>query len=570
MRRGSHVLLAIGALLCASTQLWTALADETSANDHLRMLYSNRLSFTGGDIPLISVELMSGRDEIRLGAKHGVIVRPNGEGGSEIVSDPQWTITVEEAEPARIREWTVVDTLYPHRSDTSAATPGQEVRTISAVMARWRKRGYTPRAFEIGTVFGVEGEVIDSRETLIVIAPVPAPGGRARARAIAETHGLQTRVHRELVRRPRGVIVATDGHTTVRNDAMLWFTPTRADDTIAMPDVLAGSGGSQLQTRRETRRYRGSVYITVGSDGKLTAVNSVPADTLLAGLVPSEIYADAHEEALAAQAIAARTDLLQKIGTRHLTDPYMLCSNQHCQVYSGAGHEHPRTTRAVRATRGQVLLGENGGLADARYSAACGGHGEHGHFIWPGSADAALRGRLDMPAGSREARAFRSGVSANNLEAFLNLPANAGYCGRTRYSPDRYRWRKRVDAATLTRAIADYDPSAKIGRVLALQPLSRGVSGRIGSLRIRGERGVLQVDGDLRIRRLLGGLRSTLFAIDVIGPRTAPTAFVFRGAGFGHGVGMCQLGAIGMAEAGKRVQTILNHYYPGSRIRRLY
>src|SRR6202000_564806 len=106
---------------------------------------------------------------------------------------------------------------------------------------------------------------------------------------------------------------------------------------------------------REARRYFGRVYVTVDRSGKLAVVNAVPEDKLLAGLVRAEMLPSAPPEALKAQAIAARNELLAKLGTRHLTDPYRLCSTQHCQVYAGAGHEDARATAAVQATRGLLL-----------------------------------------------------------------------------------------------------------------------------------------------------------------------------------------------------------------------
>jgi peptidoglycan hydrolase-like amidase len=112
--------------------------------------------------------------------------------------------------------------------------------------------------------------------------------------------------------------------------------------------------------------------------------------------------------------------------------------------------------------------------------------------------------------------------------------------------------------------------SGMIGRVIALEPLERGVSGRVAKLRVRGERGSATIVGDLRIRRTLGGLKSTLFSVATEGPSTAPTAFVLHGAGFGHGVGMCQVGAIGMAERRSSLQQILAHYFPGATIHALY
>lgn len=554
---GRKYLIATSLLVAVAAVWLTASADETSTQDKLRILYSNQFTFTNDGVPLLTIELMSGQSEIQLSSGGGVLVRPDGEGGSEVVGGEHWTVTIEKAASASVREWTVVATLGP-----------DDQHGLTMAMETWRKRGYKPRTFEIGTVFGVEGEVIDTREVLVALAPVATSRGARRAREIAAAHGVDTRVHYELHRRPRGMIVARTQGAVVRNPSVIWFAPKKAGGTLTLEDVEVGGGGSQLETRRETRRYFGSVYVAVGRDGKLVAVNAVPGDKLLAGLVPSEIYPDAPSAALAAQAIAARTELLQKIGTRHLTDPYLLCSHQHCQVYSGAGREHPRTTREVQNTRGLVLLREGGGLVDARYSAACGGHGEHNENIWGGTPDPSLRGHLDMPAESDLAVQFAGGIDENNIDRFLNLPAQSGYCGATRYGKGRFRWKKQVKTGELSRFVAAHYP--RVGTVRSIEPLDRGLSGRIGRLRIQGSKGTAIAHGDLHIRRLLGGLRSSLFVVEKVGKDDFPEAFEFRGAGFGHGVGMCQIGAIGMAQNGKAYREILAHYYLGSRIQRLY
>lgn len=533
----------------------SALADETSTGDKLRILYSNRFTFTDDGVPLVTVELMSGQSEVRLSAGGGILVKPDGDGATVIEGGEAWTIRVEGARPAEVREWTVVERFAP-----------EDERGIRAALRRWSERGHDPQRFEVGSLFGIEGEVLDGREVLIAIAPVAAPGGGRKAAAIGREHGIETSVHAEMLRRPEGTIVASGGGVTIRNESVIWFAARRAGGSIEVADIVTGGGGSQLQTGLEDRRYFGMVYVTLDRDGALTAVNAVPADKLLAGLVPSEIYPSAPEAALDAQAIAARTELLQKIGTRHLTDPYLLCSSQHCQVYSGAGKEHERTTAAVARTRGQILLRSGGGLVDARYSAACGGHSEHNEHIWGGAADLALRGGFDGTSGA--ARGFGDGVSDAEVEDFLELSGDAAWCGRTRYSKGRYRWSARLETGTLSQRVAEHYPH--VGSVRALEPLERGQSGRIKRLRIRGSRGQATATGDVHIRRLLGGLRSTLFQVTPVGPKTKPDAFEIQGAGFGHGVGMCQLGAIGMADAGKSFTQILQHYYGGTRVRRLY
>ncbi len=523
-----------------------ARADETSASDKLRILYSTRFTFTEDGLPLITVEIMGNRKDVKLRARGGIVARPDGAGGSAIEAETgdAWTITVENARPAQIAEWTVVETLGP-----------DDATGIAASLARWKDRGFDPRAFEIGTVFGTGGEVIDTREVRIAIDPVASGKGAARAAEHAKRFGVKTSVHEELVRRPSGTIVAKSGTTTIKNPSVIWFMPKKSTETITVADVPTGTGGSQLQTGQEDRRYWGSVYVTLSHDGTLLAANAVAEDKLLAGLVPAEMYPDAPAAALEAQAIAARTELLEKIGRRNLTDPFLLCSTQQCQVYAGAGKEDPRTTKAVEKTRGIVLLRDGGGLVDIRYSATCGGHSEDNDAIWGGEADPSLRGRRD------DAKANISRVT--DVSTFLDEDPKTFWCGRVEKARNKFRWNESFTVEDLSARIAVDHP--EIGRLKALTPKTRGVSGRIQRILVIGEKGSIEVSGDLKIRRLLGGLKSTLFEVKREGNK-----FVVRGAGFGHGVGMCQLGAIGMAGAGKGHNDILGHYYRGTHLHKLY
>ena len=524
----------------------TARADDTSSSDKLRILYSTRFTFTDTGVPLVTVEIMGSRKEVKLLAKGGVVVRPDGAGGSAIETDAgeAWSVTVEGAKPAVIQEWTVVETLGP-----------DDATGITAALARWKDRGFDARSFEIGTVFGTGGEVIDTREVRIAIDPVAGGKGTARAAEHARRFGVKTLVHEELVRRPAGTIIARSGATTIKNPSVLWFQPKKSTEPLTIADVPTNTGGSQLTTGVEDRRYWGSVYVTLDHDGSLLAANAVAEDKLLAGLVPAEMYPDAPPAALEAQAIAARTELLQKIGRRNLTDPFLLCSSQQCQVYAGAGKEDPRTTKAIEKTRGIVLLRDGGGLVDIRYSATCGGHGEDNEAIWGGDPDPSLRGRRD------DLKATATKVTS--IEAFLAEDPKQFWCGRVEKSRNRFRWTEKITADDLTTRVATEYPA--LGRIKALAAKQRGVSGRIQVLTITGDKASVDVAGDLRIRRLLGGLKSTLFDIKRDG-----NTFVLTGAGFGHGVGMCQLGAIGMAEAGRTHAQILEHYYRGTHLHRLY
>ena len=554
--RASLLLTALCALAVSPE---TAPADETSSGDKLRILYASRVNFADDGDPLVTVGIMGGQRQVTLSAPGGLVAMPDGDGGAEVRAGERWTVTLEGGAPAEVREWTVVERVAA--ADDAAA---------EAAVARWRERGLKARTFESGSLFAVAGDVMDSRVLLVAVDPVAPGRGADRARALAARYGVATEVHRELVRRPRGKVVARSGEVAVANGSVVWFAPADASAAIEVKDVVTGDGGSSRATGRQDRRYLGRVYVAVGADGKLAVVNAISAERLLAGLVPAEMFPTAPPEALKAQAIAARTELLQKIGTRHTEDPFQLCSTQHCQVYGGAGHEHPRATAAVEATRGQVLLREGAAaegraaMVDARYSADCGGHGEHNDAIWGGEADQTLRGRRDAAPGAAGAKSWSDGIGVSEVADFLASTADGSYCGATKQSRGRHRWDVDLAGAEMDRLVAAVLP--RVGHVKAIEPLERGVSGRVLKVRVRGDRGAQELAGDLAIRRMFGGLKSSLFTV----ASTASGGFHFRGAGFGHGVGMCQLGAIGMAEAKKTVGEILRHYYPNSRIHALY
>jgi stage II sporulation protein D len=157
-------------------------------------------------------------------------------------------------------------------------------------------------------------------------------------------------------------------------------------------------------------------------------------------------------------------------------------------------------------------------------------------------------------------------VTGAGLARFLAADDDGSFCGATRHARGRHRWEVRLDASEVTRFAA----ATGVGRIRTIEPVERGISGRIRRLRITGEHGSAEIAGDLAIRRLLGGLRSSLFVVEPVGSPALPDGFVIRGAGFGHGVGMCQLGAIGRADQSATFQDILRHYYPGTRLHRLY
>ena len=523
-------------LLCALS--WSARADELSGADKLRVVYSNQFAWTDDGLPVVTVRIAEGRDRVVLRGA-GLRVYPDGEGGPEIRGGGTYIVQLERGRPGKVRYHVVVSRL-----------PVGDDAALKAELARWRERGEHPAALETGALFAVRGEVLDQRRLLVTVGePVDEITGRARVTALHGKFSVDAALQPELADRPAGIVEATDEHgTMVRNDAILWFA---SSGLIEVDDVDKEGGG------REARRYSGRVYVTADRTGKLAVVNAVPEDRLLAGLVPAEMMASAPPEALKAQAIAARNELLAKIGTRHLTDPYRLCSTQHCQVYAGAGHEDPRATAAVSATRGVLLEREGGGLVDAVYSASCGGHTEDNEKVWGGVADGALRGRLDGDENYERARTKFAIVNDANVDAFIDGAADDGpqpYCARNRVGESTRQWTVKLDLPAIGVRLG-------IGVARTLTVRARGVSGRVSTLHVDGTTGSRDIKGELEVRRALGNLRSALFVVD---------GDTVRGLGHGHGIGMCQLGAMGMAERGAKVEQILRHYYRNAHLRRLY
>jgi SpoIID/LytB domain protein len=525
-------------------------ADEFSGADKLRAIYSAEFRFTKDGLPVVPVAIAEGLSSVTISASAGGLrLLPEGDGGAEIRADDSWQIRASATTAAKLRTWAVVW--------RGPVAQGQEA---DRQIAQWKARGESARRFEQGTLFGVGGEVLDRREAIVGVGPAASPeeAERLLEHLSAKSPLVHPGVFTELVDRPHGYLEAVGGKSgfKVRNEGVLWFVPVGD-----APLHVEATGERGKETFKIAASYAGRVYVTIDRLGTLAVVNAVPENKLLAGLIPAEIFPSAPEEALKAQAVAARGELLSKIGTRHIGDPYRLCSLTHCQVYSGTGRETPRTTAAVEATRGEVLFEKGGAeLADPVYSANCGGHTENNENAWPDMTPLpSLRGHRDAAADKGDA--FASGVTFANVAAFIAHPPSA-YCGQSKLGAgDRFRWTVTRSKDELDKLLSKYG----LGPIKSIEVLERGVSGRARALRVSGAARSEVIRGELRIRQTFGNLRSSLFVVEM-----QNGGALFHGAGFGHGVGMCQTGAIGMAETGKSYREILRHYYPGTVLRKLW
>jgi stage II sporulation protein D len=285
------------------------------------------------------------------------------------------------------------------------------------------------------------------------------------------------------------------------------------------------------------RYYEGWIEVLVPADGApWRVVNRLPLERYLLGVVPGEMPAgDYPQDALGAQAVAARTYALFQILVRPADARVHVHADDRSQVYLGGGMPHPRALEAVERTRGQVLL-HGGKVFESFYHSTCGG---------------ATRGVEDWFGG--DPIAPLSSVSCQG-------------CGSSKY----FRWTARLPEARLRGALDTIARRHQIalGEVFAIEPVEPAPGGHCAYVRIRHEKGAFEVDAD-RFRRACRAegieLRSTAFIAERQGDE-----FLFHGRGWGHGVGLCQVGAKGYAEREARYGWILSWYYPGSELSTLW
>ena len=359
--------------------------------------------------------------------------------------------------------------------------------------------------------------------------------------------------------------------------------------------------------RKEDQRFQGSLKIIV-ENGKLTGINVIHVEDYLTSVISSEMSATASLELLKAHAVISRSWLLAQIRKNKeiaeaqtdysaftQTDEELIrwydredhthfdvCADDHCQRYQGITRASTDIVKqAIAATRGQVLTSE-GKICDARFSKCCGGVTEEFGYCWEDKdypylsaiRDDGKEASQPLPDLTQEAEAER--WIRTSPPAFCNTDDKKIISqilnNYDRETTDFYRWKVRYTQEELAELIR-LNTKTDYGSILDLIPVRRGKSGRICKLKIVGTLKTLIIGKELEIRRTLSSshLFSSAFVIDKGELKDGvPEWFLLTGAGWGHGVGLCQIGAAVMGEQGYTYDKILLHYYKGADIRRFY
>ena len=420
----------------------------------------------------------------------------------------------------------------------------------------------------------------------------------------------------------KGEMVTGEQEVAFSEGGILWngnqyssltFHPQSADASFSLSDVTIGVNFHW--ERKETQTFLGTLHFVVESD-KICAINELPVERYLESVISSEMSATSSLELLKAHAVISRSWLLAQMKKRREVAEsgnnffsfvkkddrlirwydredhtiFDVCADDHCQRYQGITKEtSPHVAEAIRQTKGQILM-DGDDICDARFSKCCGGVTEEFQYCWEDTPKNYLSSVRDIiqgvkyvgsaapaPLPSLQDEAAADAWIRSNPPAFCNTTdkkiLSQVLNDYDQETADFYRWKVTLTQEKL-KQLLDEKLKMTFGDILDLQAEERGKSGRISKLRIVGTEKTFVIGKELEIRRALSDthLYSSAFVVDRcdIDEKGVPQRFDIIGAGWGHGVGLCQIGAAVMGEEGFDYDAILLHYYQGAEIKKVY
>ena len=409
-----------------------------------------------------------------------------------------------------------------------------------------------------------------------------------------------------------GTDIIGEQAATFNNGKILWngksfneleFLPKKEDSSFELSNVTIGINFHW--ERQETQTFQGALHIIIDKN-LLTTINILPVENYLISVISSEMSATSSLELLKAHAIISRSWLISQIVKKNklqkqsekensfiqTEDEYIrwydredhtlfdVCADDHCQRYQGITKaSNPNVKSAVLATRGMILMnGEE--ICDARFYKCCGGITEEFQYAWENKTYPYLSAVYDsakncsLPDLTQEdeaekwIRAIPDAFCNTQNKKILSQVLN-NYDQETN---DFYRWKVHYSQEEISSLIMEKS-GIDFGKIIDLIPIERGKSGRLSKLKIVGTKKTLIIGKELEIRRTLSKthLFSSAFVIDKEETEDGvPKGFLLTGAGWGHGVGLCQIGAAVMGEQGYSYDQILHHYYKNAEIKQLY
>lgn len=428
-----------------------------------------------------------------------------------------------------------------------------DFETMSQALSKAREvsnGGAKVKIKEIGKVFKTNAGQVSTISYLVYQGPF-----ESQSEAIKNSNSLRKTIYREVKIPPHGVFKLKFSDKTYESNDILRIVSRAPIKIINFRKKDHYTGG----TAQRPFLVTGILEIRPSNEGKILVVNELSLETYVEGVLKGEVPISFPQEALKAQAVAARTNALSTLGKKLSIyhEPYDVTADIFTQNFEGF-NDNAFLKNIVNATRGEVLT-YNGKPISIFYFSSCGGSLASSQEIF-GKELAYYKARKDDYRRPENLYLYEEA----EVRRFINSNPIASSCdyGGNKY----YRWERAISSYELSQNIKNKF-GKNLGEILNVKVTKRGPSGRAKVIFIEGTKSSTFVEGDLEIRKALDKnlLPSSLFYIENFGSQ-----FVIRGAGFGHGVGMCQYGAAGLASKGKTYKEILLFYYPGTKIEKIY
>ena len=415
-----------------------------------------------------------------------------------------------------------------------------ELRSHAEKAKLWSlKTGMETEIFVHGAIFSINKSTIDNREYFITSKELFDKD---------ESEKLLNKF-RELF--PDHNIVSIPVHESNANS--LINVKTDEGKSYKCPNLLLIHPKSGFMAGDDSYPGEKNYFLTPVSSSKGELVIEDSVENILQRILPGEMFLSAPLETLKAQAVAARTDIFMQLGKRHVSEIWHICGEVHCQKVIWNGKIDKKFVQAVRETEGEVILFNGTHVARAPYCSSSGGRTEDIRNVWFTAEKPYLSGVWD---------------GDEPLQLDLSKEADLRTFLQSDYGEDnikmnkRHRWEVRFSEEKIENLL---NARKKIGKLVSINALSRGVSGRIYKIEFVGSAGKLTVYGELNIRKILDNLYSSAFLA-----RKEGDEWIFSGMGWGHGVGMSQMGAVSLGRKGRDFRFILKRYYPKTEISKIY
>ncbi len=516
--------------------------------------------------PLIHVCAFENQDHVDLRFKKEYFKLIDVDGNSlfdNVVNKGIWRIRVKKARPAKFNYYLILK-------------ESQRRSFIKKTLEKISNSDVPVKIKSVGGNVFIDDQKAYSNEKYIITAGPFSDERQARHHSKNFNQLNHCRIHRQRVEEGKGIIEIYDSQydnfAEVKDKIIL---VNNKPDAYFEIKHFAISHNDEEKIKHDNLFFQGNLEISIGQGNTLTGINEIPVESYLKGVLYSEIGDHAEYEFAKCMAIAARSQIFARIGQCHGGEGFDFCSGSHCLRYYGKKYDDSEICNAIKETFGQIIAKDEN-VYPARFSFSCGGHTENKSGIWLNDDPDYITGKFD---GDQNKKPELDLSSEEDIDEWIAGKPEVncridekGMNSSQKLMADSFRWEVFYTRKELQKIIME-KTGEEIGIIYEIIPISRGVSGRIKELEILGSLKNVRISGELNIRSAFSEtfLNSSCF---IIQPESdfdgIPLSFLFVGAGKGHGVGLCKVGAGKMASENIGYKDIIKHYYEKCEIKRIY